>query len=78
MSKAQSGLEKDLPQYSDYLSSSVAFQGCREHLKLGGTTLRGHFFLKKKGAFSKNETDTSLFIAKSWETRAPNAPGSYV
>ena len=31
----------------------------------GGTTLKGHFFLKKKGAFSQNRKGTSLFIAKS-------------
>ena len=29
-------------------------------------TLRGHFFLKKKGSLSKNRKVTSLFIAKSW------------
>ena len=45
---------------------------------LGGTTFRGHFFLKQKGAFSENETGTSLFTVKSWEARAPSAPGSRV
>ena len=28
-------------------------QGRRKHLKLGDTALRGHFFVEKKGAFSK-------------------------
>ena len=33
---------------------------------LGGTTLLGHLFLKKKGALSKSKKGTSLFTAKSW------------
>ena len=41
---------------------------------LGGTTLQGHFFLKKKGAFSTNKKGTSLFVAKSWGAHAPSAP----
>ena len=41
-------------------------QGCRKHLKLGGTTLREHFFLKKKGTISMLEKRTSLFIVISW------------
>ena len=49
---------------------------------LGGMTLRGHFFLKKKGAFSENKKGTSLFIAKSWGHMPPvppvPPPGSYV
>ena len=50
-------------------------QGRNKHLKLGGgATLRGHFFLKKKGAFSENKKGTSLFIAKSWGACAPSAP----
>ena len=40
---------------------------------LGSTTLRGHFFLKKKGKFLKNERGTSLFIAKSWGQMPPSA-----
>ena len=58
-------------------NSSISYQrnqGRRKHLKLGGTTLRGHFFLKRKGAFSKNEKGTSLFIAKSRGAHAPSAP----
>ena len=43
-------------------------------------TLRGHFFLKKKGAISRNKKSTSLFIAKSWRGTCPQCPplGSYV
>ena len=53
-------------------------QGRRKHLNLGGARLlKGTFFLKKKGAFSKNEKATSLFIAKSWMV-PPVPPGSYV
>ena len=48
------------------LRSKSFAQGRRKHLKLGGTTLGGHFFLKKKKPFSKNEKGTSLFTAKSW------------
>ena len=48
--------------------------GRRMHVKLGrGTTPRGHFFLKK-GAFSKNEGGTFLFIAKSWGRMPPVPP----
>ena len=43
-------------------------------LKLGDTTRRGHFFLKNNGAIPKNDKGSSLFIAKSWEARAPIAP----
>ena len=32
---------------------------------LGGTTLRGHFFLKKQGAISKIKKGTAFFVAKS-------------
>ena len=35
---------------------------------------RGHFFLLKEGAYSKNKKGTSLFIAKSCGARAPSAP----
>ena len=46
---------------------------------LGVTTLRGHSFLKKKRAFSKNKKGTSLFIAKSWgRALTPVPSGSYV
>ena len=41
---------------------------------LGGTILRGHFFLKKKGAFSTNKRDPSLFVAKSWGHVPPVSP----
>ena len=40
-------------------------QGRRKHLKLGGHDTSRALFPKKKGAFSKNEEGTSLFIAKS-------------
>ena len=56
-------------------SQDLSFQqGRRKHLKLegGGTTLRGHFLLKKKGAFFKNEMGISLFIVVL-EARAPSA-----
>ena len=63
------------------LSCLCSLQERRKHLKLGG----GHdtsraLFLKKKGAFSKNEKGTSLFIAKSWGGghMPPVSPGSYV
>ena len=39
-----------------------------------GTTLRGHLFVKRKGALSRNKKGTSLFIAKSCGARAPSAP----
>ena len=39
-----------------------------------GTTLRGQFFLKKKGALFKNKKGTSLFIAKSWGGTCPQCP----
>ena len=40
----------------------------------GGTTLRGQFFLRKKGHFLKY-----LFVyCKVLGARAPSAPGSYV
>ena len=45
---------------------------------LGGMALRGHIFLKEKGAFFKIEKGTSLFIAKSWGHVPPVPPGSYV
>ena len=61
-----------IPEYQAIVVANVLFnsgnaQGRRKHLKLGGggTTLREHFFLKKKGAFSKNKEGTSLFILKS-------------
>ena len=54
-------------------------QGNRKHLKLGDTTLRWHFSLKKEGAFSKNKEGTSLFISKSSGGHVPPVPpGSYV
>ena len=40
----------------------------------GGTTLRDHFFLKKKGAFSRNKKGTSLSIAKSSGGTCPQCP----
>ena len=40
----------------------------------GGTTLRGHFFLKKKGAFSRSKKGISLSIAKSWKGMCPQCP----
>ena len=40
-------------------------------IKLGGTTLQGHFFLKKKGTLSKNKNGTSLFTANSWGDTCP-------
>ena len=47
---------------------------------LGGARhFEGTFFLKNKGASSKHEKGTSLFIEKSWGARVPSAPpGSYV
>ena len=41
---------------------------------LGARHFAGTFFLKKKGACSKHEKGTSLFIEKSWGARAPSAP----
>ena len=39
--------------------------------------LRGHFFLKKKGTFSRNEKGSSSFIAKSWG-HVPPVPTSII
>ena len=63
-SKIPSSLCRAVNKYCPFLEPGK--QGRRKYLKLGGTTLRGHFFLKKKGAFFKNEKGTSLFIANSW------------
>ena len=50
-------------------------QGRRKHLKLGGAQhFEGTFFLKKKGACSKHEKGTSLFIEKSWGGMCPQCP----
>ena len=50
-------------------------QGCRKHLEFGGARhFEGTFFLKKKGACSKHEKGTSLFIEKSWEGACPQCP----
>ena len=42
---------------------------------LGGTTLRGHFFLKERGAFSKIERALLCLLQNLGGARAPNAPG---
>ena len=49
-----------------HISAEPKFRDVGSISNLGGTTLRGHLFLKKKGAFSKNLEGTSLFISKSW------------
>ena len=56
-------------------------QGRRKHLKLGGggSTLRGHFSLKKKEGFPRNERAFLCLLQKIFEgAPAPSAPGFYV
>ena len=48
-------------------------QGRRKHLKCGGTTLQGHFFLKKKGTFSKNKR-TLICLLQNLGAHAPSTP----
>ena len=55
-------------------SAANLIQGRRKHLRLRGMTLRGHFFLKKKGTFFKNKKSTSFFITKSWGGTCPQCP----
>ena len=45
---------------------------------LGDTKLLGHFFIMKKGTFSKDEKGTSLFIAKILGALAPSSHSSFV
>ena len=63
-------------QLSFFLENTDSIYGCWNNRdvsgrdvgsisNLGGTVFRGHVFLKKKGAFSKNGKGTSLFIPKS-------------
>ena len=48
-------------------------QGCTKHLKLGGhNSSRALSSLRHEATF-KDKKGTSLFIAKSWGTRAPSA-----
>ena len=52
-------------------------QGRTKHLKLGGTTLRGHFLVKKKRAFSKNK-GALICLLKNHGGMCPSAPCHYV
>ena len=65
-----------------HCNSSISYQRNqgRRISNLGGHDTSRALFLKRKGAFSKNEKGTSLFIAKSWGAHAPSAPppGYYV
>ena len=45
---------------------------------LGGTTLRGHFFLKKKGAFLKIKRALLCLLENLGGHVPPVPPGSYV
>ena len=50
-------------------------QGRRKYLKLGGgTALRGHFFLKKKGAFIRLKSALLCLLQNLGGAHAPSAP----